>query len=303
MLCPEHSSRWPTRMPGREAVPVVPGPAVLVHERREEQRRVGDPPGDHDVGALRERVDDRARAEVRRREQRRRRETSSNGVAGVEVRERLAVLGVQRGEPAEHVVADDGRDRDAGDARVARAVSIAAWAAAVGLMPPGVGDHLRAAVGDERQRPREVRGEVARVAARLVALAILLEDRQRQLGERFEAEVVDAFGEQRVDRGRRVAVEALPARDAYLSRHGWLRHGRAGRRSAHGRACSSCAATRSSRSSRPYAAISCDADRQAVVVPVQRQRDRGLARHVRERRVRHEGRGAHEPERAVRRAC
>ena len=33
--------------------------------------------------------------------------------AGVEVRERLAVLGVQRVEPSEHVVADDGRDRDA----------------------------------------------------------------------------------------------------------------------------------------------------------------------------------------------
>ena len=66
-------------MPGREPVPVVPRPAVLVHERREEQRRVGDPAGDHDVGALRERVGDRTRAEVRRREQRRRRAVDSNG--------------------------------------------------------------------------------------------------------------------------------------------------------------------------------------------------------------------------------
>ena len=50
--------------PGRKPVPVVPRPTVLVRERREEQRRVGDPAGDHDVGALRERVGDRPRAEV-----------------------------------------------------------------------------------------------------------------------------------------------------------------------------------------------------------------------------------------------
>ena len=56
-----------------QPVPVVPGPAVLVGERCEEQRRVGDPAGDHDVGALRERVGDRSGAEVRGREQRRRR--------------------------------------------------------------------------------------------------------------------------------------------------------------------------------------------------------------------------------------
>ena len=38
------------------------------------------------------------------------------------------------------------------------------------------------------------------------------------------------------------------------------------------------------------------ADRQVVGVPVQRQGDRGLAGHVRERGVRHECRGAHEAE-------
>jgi hypothetical protein len=47
---------------GGEAVPVVPGPAELVDERRQEQRRVGHPTGDHDVGAGVERLDDRAAA-------------------------------------------------------------------------------------------------------------------------------------------------------------------------------------------------------------------------------------------------
>ena len=129
-------------------------------------------------------------------------------------RERLIVLGVQRVEPRQHVVADDGRDLDAGARPAWRAVSIAACAAAARVDAARVRDHLRPAVGDERQRAGEVRGEVARVAARLVALAVLLQDRERQLGERFEAEIVDAFGEQRVDGRGRVAVEPLPARDA-----------------------------------------------------------------------------------------
>ena len=81
-------------MPGGEAVPVVPRPTVLVRERREEQRRVGDAAGDDDVGALGERVGDRTRAEVRRREQRAARARVERR-AGVEVRERFAVR-VQR---------------------------------------------------------------------------------------------------------------------------------------------------------------------------------------------------------------
>ena len=56
-----------------------------------------------------------------------------------------------------------------------------------------------------------------------------------------------------------------------------------GRRSAQGRACSSWAATRSSTSSRPCGATSWTPDRQPVVGPVQRQRDRGVAGGVEER--------------------
>ena len=110
---PDHDARG-------QAVPVVPRPTVLVRERREEERRVGDAPGDDDVGALRERVGDRARTEVRGREHGRRGERVER-FAGVEVRERFAV-GVQRIQAREEVVADDRRDGDAGDAERARRV-------------------------------------------------------------------------------------------------------------------------------------------------------------------------------------
>jgi len=242
---------------GGEAVPVVPAPAVLVHERSEEERRVGDAPGDHDVGPLREGVDDRTRTEVRRCEQRRPGERVERG-AGVDVCERLARVRVQRRKAREHVVADHGRDLDAGDTELARGVDRGVRGGGR-VDAAGVRDHLGATVGDERQRPGQVRGKIARVPARFVALAILLQDRKGQLGQRLEAEIVDALREQCVDRGGCVAVETLSARDNYL-RHGdliidELGHRRQactiGTRSIHGFACSSCAATRRRRSSRP----------------------------------------------------
>ena len=61
-----------------------------------------------------------------------------------------------------------------------------------------------------------------------------------------------------------------------------------GRRSAHGAAASSCAATRISRSSRPKPATSWIPDGETVGGPVERQADRGLARDVALGRERHE---------------
>ena len=275
---------------GREPVPVVPRPAVLVRERREEQRRVGDAAGDHDVGALRERVDDRARAEVRRREQRRagERRRTARRCRGARTPGR-ARCAARRAAPSTSspttvailmpVTPELARGLDRGVRGRGR------------VDAARVGDDLRAAVGDERQRTREVRGKVARVAARLVALAVLLQDRERQLGERFEAEVVDAFGEQRVD-GRRACRRRSPARPRRERQARFAQAWTGGLRSAHGCACSSCAATRSSRSSRPYAAMRCTPIGRLSAFHVQRQRDRGLAGHVRERRERHERRGA-----------
>ena len=56
--------------------------------------------------------------------------------------------------------------------------------------------------------------QVAREAERLVALPVLLEDREGQLGERLAHEVVDARFEHIGHRAQAVAVEALPAADA-----------------------------------------------------------------------------------------
>ena len=138
---------------GREPVPVVPRPAVLVRERREEQRRVGDPAGDHDVGALRERVGDRARAEVRGREQRRRghrRRTASPvsrcaNASPVGVQRRRAAA--SRSSPSTVAIvmprdAQRPRGLDRGARRRGR------------VDAARVGDDLRAAVGDVRQRAR-----------------------------------------------------------------------------------------------------------------------------------------------------
>ena len=47
-----------------EAVPVVGAPGERVHQRREKQRRIAHPPGDHDVGTTGERLDDRLGAEI-----------------------------------------------------------------------------------------------------------------------------------------------------------------------------------------------------------------------------------------------
>ena len=175
---------------GGQAVPVVPGPAVLVDERRDEQRRVGHPAGHHDVGALRERVDDRPGAEVDVGEQR---------------------VGRQRqlvGQRAD-VVAHHGGHGEAGDARRLQRVDDG---------PPGghrvdaagVGDELGPAVDEVRQGRPHVQREVARVAEGLVALAVLLQDGEGQLGQGLADEVVDA-GVEHVGDGLRRRRRRSPA--------------------------------------------------------------------------------------------
>ena len=139
----------------------------------------------------------------------------------------------------------------------------------------------------------EVRGQVARVAARLVALTILLQDRERQLRERFEAEIVDAFGEERVDGGRGVAVEPLAAGDR--NRTGNRRSPRCSgdadrraARSAHGRGGFDLRGEPNSRSSRNGAATSCTPIGRTVVGHVGRHRHRRLTGDVERRGVRRE---------------
>ena len=115
------------------------------------------------------------------------------------------------------------------------AVSTAARAAAVGLIPPAfVMTFVRPAATAGSAAAR-YRGQVARVSERLVRLPVLLEDRERQLGERLQAEVVDAVCEQALD-GARECRRRSPARRR--SGRSSAPPGQActgGRRSAHGR--------------------------------------------------------------------
>ncbi|MEI2654659.1 MAG: hypothetical protein V9G12_21390 [Microthrixaceae bacterium] len=82
----------------------------------------------------------------------------------------------------------------------------------------GIGDQLRSPPEDVADRRGDVEGEVAGVAEQLVALAILLQDRQRQLGEGLAHQVVDAVGQQRRDGEVPVTVEALSPTDPYRHR-------------------------------------------------------------------------------------
>ena len=54
----------PGERAGGERVPIVGVPAERMHQRAERQRGIGDAAGHHDVGALLERLRDRARAEI-----------------------------------------------------------------------------------------------------------------------------------------------------------------------------------------------------------------------------------------------
>ncbi len=193
-----------------EAVPVLERPAVLVHERPEEEGGVGDATGDDDVGALRERVGDRARAEVRGGEERWARELGERR-SGLEVREWC--LGRERRHARGEIVAEDGGDPDPADPELAGGLDRGPGRRRR-VDAAGIGHDPRVSGGDRRERGGEVPGEVARVAAGLVALAVLLQDRERQLRERLEAEVVDAVGQQPFDRSGGVAVEPLTTRDA-----------------------------------------------------------------------------------------
>ena len=200
----------PDERAGREAVPVVPRPSVLVDERREEEGGVRDAAGDHHVGAGREGLDDRAGAEVGGGEQHRRRKRRE-GRAGVEVGE--PAVGGERVEVGDQVVAEHGRDPEARQAELVGGVD-RGTSRGRRVDPTGVRDQLHAAGRDRGQGGLQVGGQVAGEAPGLVLLAVLLQDGQRQLGERLETEVVDVRVEETGDGTGRVAVEALAAADA-----------------------------------------------------------------------------------------
>jgi hypothetical protein len=165
-----------------------------VDERGDEQRGVGDPAGHDDVGATGEGLHDGPRAEV---------DVGEQGVVGQAqlVGEGPDVVADHRGHgEARHPGGLEGVDDGApGGHRIDAA---------------GVGDELGPAVDEEGDGRPHVQRQVAREAERLVALAVLLEDRQRELGQGLADQVVDARLEHVADGLHAVAVEALTAADA-----------------------------------------------------------------------------------------
>ena len=111
------------------------------------------------------------------------------------------------------IVADDRRDDEACrpcflQRRHDRAASCD------GVDASGVRDEASAAVDDVGQRSPYVGRQVAGEAERLVALTILLQDGERQLGQRLAHEVVDSRFEHVGHGAETVAVEALASPDA-----------------------------------------------------------------------------------------
>ena len=116
-------------MPRPSRVPVLHGPAELVHQRREEHRRVGGAAGDHHVGAACQRLGDRRRRRGRRWPR----------PAGCRARppcRRLVQRVVAAAHGVEHVVAEHGGDLQARAARARARPPPPSRAAATGLAAP-----------------------------------------------------------------------------------------------------------------------------------------------------------------------
>jgi hypothetical protein len=178
---------------------VVGTPAEVMRERRDEQRRVGDAAGDHDVGAGRERRQQRVGTDVRiGRDQRR---VARQSFAGFH-RDGIRI------ELGEHIVAGDGGNLD----RQLEALR-------------NIDDHIRcrqrirrAEIADEsrvvplqqRQQRFDPRHEPRVVALRRITATAELCERDRALGQALENQVVEvtALGQQ----DRRVETIAGEAR-------------------------------------------------------------------------------------------
>ena len=129
---------------GCETVPVVSGPPEFEDERGEEQRRVGDPTADHDVGAGLECFHDRTRSEVGVREE--------------------CVLGkIEVGGVGADVVAHDRGHLEARDSVQTQGVDHRP-AGADRVDATGVGDHLGPSGEQWTDGGRDVERKVAGVA-------------------------------------------------------------------------------------------------------------------------------------------
>ncbi len=190
----------------REGIPVVTGPAEVRCRRAEDHRGVGDPTGDHDVGAPVERCCDAEPTEVG---------VGRDGLdaelvellAGVEVGQ-IDAGGPQIGEPGDQVVALDIADRR-GEAEPG-GERIDGLGAAGGVEPAGVGHHLDAAVETGAHHLLHLGEEGLGEAATRVLHEVLGEDQHGELGQPVAGEHVDRAAVDHLA-GRRESVAVEPA--------------------------------------------------------------------------------------------
>ena len=179
----------------------------MMNQRREIEARIGHAPGDDDIRALRQRLDDGRRAEIGvggddgRAIQCQRR-------AGLHVRQRLARR-QQIAQPREQIVAGHSRDLQAMQPVALRRLAHDLRRASR-VQPAAVGDERNLARVGQRQDALGDDLDVARVATVGVAHLVAPQNRQRQLGERLEADDIHMPA---LDHGQRachvVAVEAF----------------------------------------------------------------------------------------------
>ena len=197
--------------PKREAVPVVPAPAQLMHDRSERQRRVRYAPRQHDVRTLAERIRDWPCTEIGAGEQQPFAHACDRRV-GVHVRKRFACRH-ELVETLEHRVPAHRGNRRVPAARPQRRRQ--RFARRVRIQSAGVEHELDPARRRERPQVAEHRHQIAGVAGGRILLPVLLQDGERELRQVVGSDVLDAAA---LDRGAhrppRVSVEAQAGTDA-----------------------------------------------------------------------------------------
>ncbi len=196
---------------GGEAVPVVRLPAEFVNHRRQRQAGVGDASGDHDLGALPQRLRDRTRPEI--------------NVGALHLRanggERLARLHVVQLDAARQEIVEPPHDVVARDHRGPHRDPLPPGdlqnriAASLGIDSAGVGDHADAPLLQIRQHAGDHVHEVASVPELRIARALLLEDGHGDFGQIVERQIVERPAAHLFHRRfQRIAPESLTIGDA-----------------------------------------------------------------------------------------
>ena len=173
-----------------------------MHQRRQDQRRVGRPAGDDDLRAAAQHLDDRLGAQV--------------GVGGDHAAAHLAVrppavhviegdaLRLQLFEAGHQIVAADDADRQ-GHPRLL-AGRLDRLRAALRVDAAGVDDHLDSPLDDGGQRDLQLLDEVVGVPGLRVACPLPLQNDHGDLGQEVHGHVVDRTAGDLPEQGFRVVA-------------------------------------------------------------------------------------------------